>query len=132
MPYDPAERKARYRREKARNINLDDYAQNQRRPKNHSLDPAERIRAIMERYGISVAAFAEAMQLPVSTAQSLRSGRAKVSASHAIRLASVLGGDAMDWLRLQVEHDLRKEAALMRKKFTSLTTTFEDPDHWGE
>ncbi|WP_416186401.1 helix-turn-helix transcriptional regulator [Kluyvera sichuanensis] len=129
MAYDPAERRARYYREKARNINLDDYAQNRRRPNTRSLVPSKRIRAILELHEITIDEFATAMQLSRSTAHSLCSGRARINTAHAIRLSSVLGGDVMDWLRLQAEHNLRQERALLSAEFTGLANYFETPDH---
>lgn len=130
MAYDPAERRARYQREKARNINLADYSPNRRRPNTRSVVPSKRICAILELHGITVDEFATAMQLARSTAHSLCSGRARISAAHAIRLSRVLGGDELDWLRLQVEHDLRKEKKLTATDFTGLTRCFDTPDHW--
>lgn len=128
MAYDPAERRARYQREKARQGNL--FPERQWNPV--SLVPSERIRGILELHYLTIDDFAEAMQLPRATAYSLCTGRAKVNAGHAVRLAAVLGGDPLDWMRLQCEHDLRQTKQKSREKLIGLATRFNSPDHWGE
>jgi addiction module HigA family antidote len=57
--------------------------------------------------GITVAAFAQHLRVPLSALSRVVNGKAAVSAELAIRLAAALRGSAESWLTMQMTHDLR-------------------------
>ena len=86
----------------------------------HYLHPGEILKLdYLEGHQLSVAAAAQAMQMPRTRLNDIVRGRRSITPDSALRLAKFFGGSAQFWLNLQSHYDLA-EAETSAKAANSL------------
>ena len=71
------------------------------------IHPGEHLKAELDDLGISIRAFARALDVPHNRLTAIIQGRRAITADTALRLAACLGTPAEAWLDLQKEWELR-------------------------
>lgn len=84
------------------------------------IHPGEHLADDLAEIGISIAAFARALDVPQSRIAEILDGKRSITADTALRLEAYFGGGAALWLRLQAAYDLATTRAAEGEHITAV------------